>query len=182
VDPYAGQDYRKPAADDRYADYYGNRQPPGAYADPVNPPYAAQWTPGSGAAGPQQPPSNPPPVSRATFALEGHCPVHLLEQSAWVAGDERWGANHRDKTYLFVSQSCQQKFMADPDRYAPVLSGNDPVALVDRGESVPGRREHGCYFGVEPNRRVVLFANEASYQTFSRNPQRYAGQIYAPPQ
>jgi YHS domain-containing protein len=84
---------------------------------------------------------------------------------------------HRGKTYLFVGEGCQKKFLADPDRYAPALSGNDPVALVDRGQTVPGKREHGCYFGVEPNRRIVLFVDEANYQAFSKNPQRYAGQI-----
>jgi YHS domain-containing protein len=96
-----------------------------------------------------------------------------------VPGDRRWGAEHKKKIYLFTSEECQKKFMADPGRYAPALSGHDPVALVDRGVTVEGRREHGCYFGAEPNLRIVLFADEASFLAFQSNPQRYAGQIFA---
>jgi YHS domain-containing protein/thiol-disulfide isomerase/thioredoxin len=121
-------------------------------------------------------PSAPPTTM---FALEGYCPVHLMESGNWTKGDTKWGAVHRGKTYLFLSEQCQQRFLANPDRYAPAFDGNDPVLLVDRNQAVPGRREVGCYFGVEPNRRIVLFADETSYQTFSRNPQRYAAQIFA---
>jgi hypothetical protein len=38
---------------------------------------------------------------------------------------------------------------------------------------VPGRREHGVFFG----RRVFLFADEASLEKFSRNPNHYANQV-----
>jgi YHS domain-containing protein len=238
------QNQQRPV-DDRYAEYFKNRQPE-TRVDPVSPPLAAMGVPPSGMASPPAQPSPPatsmpgygsyqpspgydlaaapqaapgfggnpapaqapvfnapsmpgftppaqsPPqfemqqspapaasLGQPTFALDSHCPVHLVEQNSWTAGDRRWGARHRGKTYLFVSEGCQKKFLANPDRYAPALAGNDPVALVDRGQTVAGRREYGCYFGVEPNRRVVLFADEASYQTFSRNPQRYAGQILA---
>lgn len=41
----------------------------------------------------------------------------------------------------------QQRFLADPDRYAPVISGNDAVMTVDYGQTVPGHREHGTFFG-----------------------------------
>ncbi len=175
-------------------------EPGGAAANPstssfgqINPSPATQAPvfnapvnmPGTAPAPHQQAPPSPAPsgaMVQPTFAMDGYCPVHLLESGAWVSGDRRWGAHHRGQTYLFVSEGCQKKFLANADRYAPALSGNDPVALVDRGQTVPGRREHGCYFGMEPNRRIVLFADEASYQTFSSNPQRYAGQIFAPPQ
>jgi YHS domain-containing protein/thiol-disulfide isomerase/thioredoxin len=200
VDAVAGpQENSSPRlSDDRYAQFFAGSQQPAPRLDPVAPPYAQQMPNlggpglnppamplGAAPSGPLQPPEQPQPSSSAppsghpTFALDGHCPVHLLEQSAWVSGDRRWGAHHRGQTYLFVSEGCQKKFMANPDRYAPALSGQDPVALVDRGQSVAGRREHGCFFGAEPNRRVVLFANEASFEAFKNNPQRYAGQILA---
>jgi YHS domain-containing protein len=187
--------------DDRYADFFsGQQQPQEPRRDPVAGPYAQQVAPPAGPpsaqigqpnppgnaaiGGPVLPPEQPQPSpgvpsGQPTFGLDGHCPVHLLEQNAWVSGDRRWGLEHRGRIYLFTSEQCLQKFRANPDRYAPALSGHDPVALVDRGQTVPGRREYGCFFGVEPNKRVVLFADEGSYQTFSRNPQRYAGQIFA---
>lgn len=182
------EDYRKPAADDRYADYYGSRQP-SPRLDPVNPALGQQVQPnGSGpgwdfgpANSPTSPetPATPAPIGQQTFALDGFCPVHLHEQGKWVEGDRRWGANHRGKTYLFTSETCRDKFMVDPDRYAPVLTGNDPVALVDQGQTVPGSRKHGCFFG--PNRRIVLFASEQNYQTFTSNAKRYEPQVLAQP-
>lgn len=129
---------------------------------------------------------NPPgnaavaPPAQSVYALDGYCPVHLLETETWVLGDKNWGAVHRGKTYLFISEACRDKFMKDPDHYAPALSGNDPVALVEHGQLVEGRRQHGCFFGEKPNRRVVLFANETSFEAFQKNRQRYAGQIFAP--
>lgn len=121
-----------------------------------------------------------PAAAQPVFALEGYCPVHLLESETWVLGDRQWGAVHRGKTYLFISEACRDKFLKNPDHYAPALSGSDPVALVDHGQMVEGRRQHGCFFGEKPNRRVVLFANEASFDAFQKNRQRYAGQIFAP--
>ena len=102
--------------------------------------------------------------------MDGFCPVTLLEQERWVKGDPRWGAVHRGCTYLFLSQQHQQRFLADPDRYSPVLSGFDPTRYVDRGELVPGQRAHGMWF----RGRTYLFADEQSLDRFSQAPEFYA--------
>jgi YHS domain-containing protein/thiol-disulfide isomerase/thioredoxin len=134
----------------------------------------------SGASGFAAPGNHAPPAANASaYGLEGYCPVHLMEQGGWIKGDPAYGAIHRGKTYLFGSQQCQQRFMANPDRYAPAFDGNDPVLLVDRQQTVPGRRDIGCYLGVEPNRRIVLFADENTFEAFKRNPQRYAAGAFA---
>lgn len=109
--------------------------------------------------------------------MDGYCPVQLMDdmktgRQQWTKGDRRWGAIHRGRTYLFVGQDQQQRFLGSPDQYAPVLSANDVVMAVDQGQSIPGRREHGVTFG----NRVYLFANEASLDRFSRNPHPYANQ------
>jgi protein disulfide-isomerase len=98
--------------------------------------------------------------------MDGFCPVTLAEQERWVKGDPRWGAIHRGRTYLFLSQQHQQRFMADPDRFSPVLSGYDPVHYVDRGELVPGQRRHGMWF----RGKIYLFADEESLNRFSATP------------
>lgn len=124
----------------------------------------------------------PAGVTAQSFGLDGYCPIHLMESGEWSKGNPQFGAIHRGRTYLFLSKQCQEKFLANPDRYSPAFDGNDPVLLIDQNQTVPGRREIGCYLGVEPNRRIVLFANEANYETFTKNPQRYAAQAFAPPQ
>jgi YHS domain-containing protein/thioredoxin-related protein len=149
-----------------------NYQPSQSFQQPNN-----NFTPPA-----MSPPPGPANTGAQSFALDGYCPVHLMEQGNWTKGDAAFGAIHRGKTYLFISKQCQERFLANPDRYSPAFDGNDPVQLMDRNQTVPGRREIGCYLGVEPNRRIVLFADEASYQAFVRNPQRYAAGAFAPQQ
>jgi YHS domain-containing protein len=104
--------------------------------------------------------------------LDGFCPVSLTEKQQWIPGDRRWGAIHRGRTYLFVSAEEQRRFFTDPDRYAPVNSGNDIVHTVENGQSVPGLREHGVFY----SNHVFLFADEIALEKFSKNPAYYANQ------
>ena len=115
----------------------------------------------------QLPPGSPP------LGLDGYCPVQLAQQQCWVPGDTRWGARHRGRTYLFAGPDEQRRFLADPDQYAPVLSGNDVVLAVSQGQMVPGRREHGVWY----QGRVYLFSSEVSFERFNADPQRYAASL-----
>jgi YHS domain-containing protein/thiol-disulfide isomerase/thioredoxin len=163
--------------------FAGSNGGPGSTAPPsANPPAATPETflaarPSSGNEGRQTdigstgspsspvaiPPGNPP------LALDGYCPVSLTDKHRWVLGNRRWGARHEGRTYLFAGPEEQQKFLANPDRYAPVLSGYDVVKLVEGTQLVEGRREHGAWFGG----RVYLFSDEESFQKFSADPYRY---------
>jgi len=113
------------------------------------------------------------PTGNPRLGLDGCCPVTLVEQQKWIAGDRRWGANHRGRTYLFVGPEEQQRFLADPDRYAPVLSGYDVVA-AEAGRLVPGLREHGVFF----DGHVYLFADEDSLLQFSARPEHFADRAW----
>ncbi len=128
--------------------------------------------PGSQAARPviQLPPGNPP------LDLDGYCPVQLSDGRRWVLGDVRWGLIHRGRTYLFSGPDARDRFNADPDHYAPVLSGNDVVLAVEQGQAVPGRREHGAWF----QDRVYLFSSEATFRKFDQNPFLYVGALHSP--
>ena len=138
------------------------QQPP-----PIPPQYQAQVAvaPPQNSMAPHTPPGNPP------LGLEGCCPVSLVEKQQWVAGDRRWGVNHRGRLYFFAGPEEQRRFFTDPDRYAPVVSGNDIVLATD-GQVVPGRREYGVYY----RSRVYLFSSEATRAKFEGNPAPYANQ------
>ncbi len=56
------------------------------------------------------------------------------------------------------------------ERFAPVLSGLDPVRFANTGQEVDGHREHGALFGG----KMYLFADEESLLRFEKQPQRYA--------
>ncbi len=118
----------------------------------------------------QQPVTPPAQETPPTLALDGYCPVRLLEQkNSWQRGDARWGAIHRGRTYLFAGQDEQGRFLSDPDRYAPIISGNDIVIATEQGQAVAGKREHGLFFG----ERIHLFSCEETLAKFSQNPAVY---------
>jgi thiol-disulfide isomerase/thioredoxin/YHS domain-containing protein len=114
--------------------------------------------------------------------LEGFCPVTLVERSrtapqdprCWIPGDARWGAVHRGMTYLFAGPEEQKRFLADPDRYSPVLSGNDPVLAFDRGQLQMGRREYGTFY----DNRIYLFVSNETLEKFRQNARRYAEEVH----
>lgn len=132
---------------------------------------AMQAAPADVAQGFQPPaPSNAPaPPANPPLGLDGYCAVQLSENERWVPGNPQWGVIHRGKTYLFSGPEEQKRFYDNPDRYAPVLDGCDIVTVVERGQGIDGRREHGAWF----QDRVYLFASEQALERFSAEPQRY---------
>lgn len=131
-----------------------------AAADPVSPP-----APGSDPV--------PDPYGSMPLGLEGYCPVTLVDRGAWSEGRAQWGARHRGRTYLFAGPDEQRTFLADPDRYAPALSGDDPVLALDRSSSTPGQRRYGVTY----QSRMYLFASPETRQAFTADPDRYAARI-----
>jgi thiol-disulfide isomerase/thioredoxin/YHS domain-containing protein len=117
----------------------------------------------------------------APFGLDGFCPVTLVERSqtapedphCWTHGNPQWGAVHRGITYLFTGSEEQKRFLQQPDRYAPALSGNDAVMAFDRGQLLRGRRENGVFF----ENRIYLFASAETLQRFQQDPRRYADEV-----
>ncbi len=110
-----------------------------------------------------------PPVG-----LEGYCCVTLADEESWEKGDPRWGARHRGMVYLFQTAAAQQRFLADPDSYSPMLAGYDPVEYYTTGKLVSGRRAHGVRY----QNRTFLFETEESLQKFWAAPEQYVGAAY----
>lgn len=113
------------------------------------------------------------PYGTMPLGMEGFCPVTLAEKGQWVEGRAQWGVRHRGRTYLFVGEAQQRAFLATPDRYAPALSGDDPVVAFDAGKSVPGQRRYGVTY----QSRIYLFSTPESRTAFSANPQRYTARV-----
>jgi thioredoxin-related protein/YHS domain-containing protein len=173
------------------------RQPaPSVTADPPAATSAAQLASSPPAAAPPFVPAQPQslaanapasnqtwvPVSQApAVGLDGFCPVTLMEtvardpkdKSAWKKGDPMFGAIHAGRTYLFTSEENQKKFLANPDAYAPVLAGCDPVRYAERGELLEGKRAYGLI----TDKQIFLFADEASRNRFEQSPGSYSAAI-----
>ena len=57
-------------------------------------------------------------------------------------------------------------FLENPDKFAPMLSGYDPVRYAEQGQLVDGRRQHGVWY----RNQMYLFADEVSLEKFWKNP------------
>ena len=103
--------------------------------------------------------------------LDGCSPVAITTSMQWVRGDVRYGVVHRGHTYLFSSEEESRTFLADPERYAPALSGYDVVTAVQERKLVPGVREVAARIAG----RIWLFTSEEHYNIFAADPERYIG-------
>lgn len=109
------------------------------------------------------------PVGAYPVAMEGYCPVTLAVERKWKKGQPQFGAVHRRRTFLFTSATEQQKFLADPDRYSPVMVGYDPVKFMQTGELVDGR----ATFSLTYRKQVYLFTDDNSLKSFWQNPSQF---------
>jgi len=135
-----------------------------------NSPYLVQ---GSAPGVPPQPAATTAVVP--AFALDGYCPVQLAEHQRWIPGDRAHGAVYLGHTYLFAGPEEKRRFTLEPDRFSPVAAGCDCILLLEHSQQVPGKREHGVFFGG----RVYLFSSEETLARFSQDPRRYAAAIVA---
>ena len=109
------------------------------------------------------------------LALEGFCPVTLVESKrVWKRGSAEFGAIHRGRTYLFCGPREQAAFLADPDRFSPVLSCYDPVRFLDNQQLVEGKRQFGVFMGDQ----IYLFADAQSRERFEAAAQSYVGLVH----
>jgi len=108
--------------------------------------------------------------------MEGYCPVSLAQKGEWVLGDVQWGAIHRGRTYLFASQAARDEFLKpnSADIYSPMLSGSDPVLLLEGKGNVPGSREFGLHY----QGRVYLFTSEETLSKFFNSADTYSQRVY----
>jgi YHS domain-containing protein len=119
------------------------------------------------AGAPSLPQGSPP------LGLEGFCPVALTESTRWIKGDVRFGAIHRGRTYLFAAAADQQKFLSNPDKYSPMLSGYDAVKFQEQGQLVDGKRAHG----IVHEGQMYLFSDEASLERFCQKPGAFTNTV-----
>ncbi|MFM8436735.1 MAG: thioredoxin family protein [Planctomycetia bacterium] len=150
------------------------QKPFSIFTKPKQPDAAATpATPATTATASAAPAAGPDPYGSMPLGLEGFCPVSLVDKGTWVEGRAQWGARHRGRTYLFAGPAQQQAFLADPDRYAPALSGDDPVLACDSGRQVAGQRRYGVTYQA----RTYLFSSPETRAAFAANPQHYTTRV-----
>jgi len=102
------------------------------------------------------------------LALDGYCPVELIEKERWTPGNSGLSAVYHGQTFFFSNLGARGRFLADPERYSPAYEGRDPVLLV-QGRRVPGHTDY-C---ITCNGRLYAFSCEETLQQFRQGPQKY---------
>jgi YHS domain-containing protein len=103
-------------------------------------------------------------------ALDGNCPVCLVEMDRQVQGDSSFRSTYDGQTYWFPSAKMKDMFDENPSKYVPVLRGNCTVCKVESNKDVPGKVEHHLIH----NGRLYLFPSPKQQSMFEANPAKYA--------
>ncbi len=99
--------------------------------------------------------------SQPTF--DGYC-VIAAKQRQWLPGKPELAVKHRGKVYWFSSVEAQQRFLAAPDKCAPLLSGYDPYIFLTQGRMVPGSIQHTLHERLSD--QLLLFSSEESKNAY----------------
>ena len=98
------------------------------------------------------------------LAIQGFCPVSVIEEDQWLEGNPEFGVIHLGRLYLFSSEGKMQRFLDDPVPFTPVLNEIDVVRFIEERRIVPGKREWGLKDPV--HQRMFFFADEAAMNHF----------------
>lgn len=107
------------------------------------------------------------------LALDGYCPVELMEQQLWTLGDPRWTAEHDGVEYRFSKEANMQRFLEAPGRYVPVHGGKDPVVLKRENKQISGQTDYCAIY----KDRLYMFSNRDSLTAFRQNPKEYSDAV-----
>jgi YHS domain-containing protein len=62
-------------------------------------------------------------IDDSAIALDGYSPVSYLEKGVAERGRREHSAEHNGVRYFFTDEGQRQRFLANPDRYAPAFGG-----------------------------------------------------------
>ncbi len=113
--------------------------------------------------------ANPEKYASADVAMEGYCPVCLVEMRKLVPGSAQFAADFNGKRYLFPGAEQRDMFLSNPGKYVPTLDANCVVCQVEMQQETPGNPQ----FGATYRNRLFLFPDAQMRQMFMENPVKY---------
>ena len=108
-------------------------------------------------------------AARSGNGFKGFCPVVLRDDRDLADADAKFSSTYDWREFQFSSAEAKAKFDANPEKYVPVLGGDDVVRAAD-GEHVAGSIEHAAWF----KNRLYLFGSRESMRKFVTEPARFA--------
>jgi YHS domain-containing protein len=80
----------------------------------------------------------PSAVETSPIALDGHCPVCMIDRAEMVKGKSSETAVHNGRKYQFASADNKKRFLQSPSKYLPGADGDCVVSMIDGGKRVAG--------------------------------------------
>ena len=102
-------------------------------------------------------------------AMSGYCPVTIRTQDTWRRGKIKYRQTFDGKLYFLAGPEELAAFQANPRQYAPVLSGDSVVTLVNDYERVAGSVFHALIY----KERLFLFVDADEHTAFRENPAQF---------
>ncbi len=103
-------------------------------------------------------------------ALDGYCPVCLVNMSKLVEGDPGFFSVYDGRKYLFPAAEQKRMFDANPAAFVPALGGDCTVCKIEKGQRVAGNAR---FYSIHDG-RLYLFPSSKQKQRFEKNPGKYA--------
>jgi YHS domain-containing protein/thiol-disulfide isomerase/thioredoxin len=109
------------------------------------------------------------PTAEIALALEGYCPVCMIEDGKMVPGKSTESVVYEGKRYHFATPEQKQTFLGNPKKYLPGAGGNCVVSLIEEGKTVEGKTKYPALFAD----RVFFLSDEQKRNQFLKDPERY---------
>lgn len=109
-------------------------------------------------------------LEKSSVALEGYCPVRILDKKEWIAGKADHAVEFDGRTFRCADAECAEKFRQEPTRYLPALGGDSVVSFAKDGSRKPGSIRHAYFLGG----RLYLLRSAAELAAFEADPGNYA--------
>jgi thioredoxin-related protein/YHS domain-containing protein len=106
-------------------------------------------------------------------AFAGQCLVSAVDDREIVPGSSSFQATYRGQQLLFRSAEHKDMFLAEPNRYWPMLDGICAISLLNEDNRVGGSLEFAAIF----RKRVWLFTSERAMHEFLKEPAEVVDEV-----
>lgn len=113
--------------------------------------------------------NDPSAMTFQSRAMQGFCPVTILDSGEWKKGSTSISSTYDNRTYYFVDEAAKKKFEANPPKYVPALGGDCIVCLIRVNKKIPG----SVFHSVKHKGRLYLFPEDNTKNAFKSNPEKF---------
>ncbi len=104
-----------------------------------------------------------------TKAMNGFCPVTILDNAKWEKGDTALKTTYDKRTYYFVNKEAKAKFDKFPPKYVPALGGDCIICLINVNKRIEG----SVFYSVRHKDRLYLFPGDVAKKEFKDEPEKF---------